>query len=214
MGNGSSWQLNVKIPLDRVGVVIGPKGTVKKQIEKSCEVALTIDGETGIVDISSANPADPSGVLRAQNVVNAVGRGFSPEKAYLLFSEDRFLDVIDLRELLGRSPQNIKRIKGRLIGSRGKTWRLIEELTGVRLSVYGHTVAIIGNLGRMEIAKEAITMLIKGSQHGPVYSFLLAKRREMKKARIDLWEPMGERRPEGLEEKDTPMTSGDNNEEG
>ena len=193
--------------------MIGPKGIVKKQIEKNCEVALTIDGENGVVDIAPTNPMDPSGVLRAQNVVNAIGRGFSPEKAFLLFSEDRFIEVIDLRELLGKSTQNIKRIKGRLIGSRGTTWRLIEELTGVRLSIYGHTVAIIGNLGRMEIAKEAIRMLIQGSQHGTVYSFLLAKKRELKKARIELWESREERRQEGIEENKVEGSGEDTKEE-
>jgi ribosomal RNA assembly protein len=183
--------INLKIPLDRVGVAIGPNGVVKKQIDKICEVSLAIDGQSGDVGIISTNPNDPSGVLKAQNVVTAVGRGFSPDKAFLLFSDDQFLDIIDLREYLGKSTDAIKRIKGRLIGSKGKTWKLIEELSGVQLSVYGHTVAIIGYLGRIEIAKEAVRMLIQGSQHGTVYAFLLSKRRELKKAKIELWEKRG-----------------------
>jgi len=161
---------------------------------------LAIDGQSGDIDITSTNPNDPSGILKAQNVVTAIGRGFSPEKAFLLFSDDQFLDVMDLREYLGKSVNNIKRIKGRLIGSRGKTWKIIEELCGVHLSVYGHTVAIIGYLGRIEIAKEAIRMIIQGSQHGTVYAFLLSKRRELKKAKIELWEKTANK--EGKVEKE------------
>jgi len=180
--------MNFKVPLDRVGVVIGPNGVVKRKIEDACEVSLRIDGKSGDIEINSTNPSDPSGLLKAQNVVNAIGRGFSPEKAFMLFSDERFLDIIDLREYLGKSAENIKRIKGRIIGRRGKTWKLIEELSGVNLSIYGHTVAIIGSLGRIEIAKEAVKMLIQGSQHGTVYAFLMGKKRELKRAKIELWE--------------------------
>ncbi|HJX23316.1 MAG TPA: KH domain-containing protein [Candidatus Bathyarchaeia archaeon] len=188
--------MNFKIPLDRVGVIIGPKGSTKRKIEENCDVSIKVDGETGDIEVISTSPSDPSGVLNAQNVVNAIGRGFSPEKAFLLFSDERYLEILDLRDYLGKSPENIRRIKARLIGSKGKAWRLMEELSGVDLAIYGHTVAIIGYLGRIGIAKEAIQMIIQGNQHGTVYSFLLNKKREIKKARIQLWEesPKGEER--------------------
>ncbi len=97
--------------------------------------------------------------------------------------------VIDLRDIVGRSQSDIKRLKGRIIGKEGKTRRIIEELTDASVSVHGHTISIIGDMDQAEVAREAIQMLIKGSQHRTVYGFLHKKRRELKKKRLELWEP-------------------------
>jgi len=96
--------------------------------------------------------------------------------------------VIDLREIFGRSQSDIKRIKGRIIGKEGKTRRIIEEMTEAFVSVYGHSIAIIGSIEQAETAREAISLLVKGSLHATVYRYLQRKRRELKKRRLELWE--------------------------
>jgi len=123
---------------------------------------------------------DPVSLFQAKEYVQAIGRGFSPERASLLLedNEDVTLTIIDLREIVGRSASDIKRVKGRVIGRAGKMRRIIEELTETRISVFGHTISIIGKIESVEIAKEAITMLIKGSQHSTVNRFLHRKRLE------------------------------------
>jgi ribosomal RNA assembly protein len=132
---------------------------------------------------------DPSLLFRAQDVITAIGRGFSPEHAFRLINdEEALLDVIDLRIVFGRSESDIKRVKGRIIGMNGKTRRIIEELTDTNVAVYGHTVSIIGNADQAEAAREAIQMLVKGSLHSTVYRFLHRKRRELKKKMLELWE--------------------------
>jgi ribosomal RNA assembly protein len=98
------------------------------------------------------------------------------------------LDLIDLRSVFGKSDADIKRVQGRIIGMNGKTRRIIEELTDTSVSVYGHTVGIIGTVEQVQIAREAIEMLVKGSMHGTVYRFLQRKRRELKKKKFELWE--------------------------
>jgi ribosomal RNA assembly protein len=187
MAKASSF---VKIPTERVGVLIGPDGTTKKNIESKLSVTLDIDGDSGGVTISLAEKApDPSSLFRAKDVVTALGRGFSPEHAFrLIRDEDTVLDVIDLRSVFGRSETDINRVKGRIIGMNGKTRRLIEELTDSNVAVYGHTVSLIGNIDQAEAAREAIQMLIRGSMHGTVYRFLHRKRSELKKKNLELWE--------------------------
>jgi ribosomal RNA assembly protein len=187
MAKASSF---VKIPTERVGVLIGPDGTTKKNIESKLSVTLEIDGDSGGVTISLAEKApDPSSLFRAKDVVTALGRGFSPEHAFrLIRDEDTVLDVIDLRSVFGRSETDINRVKGRIIGMNGKTRRLIEELTDSNVAVYGHTVSLIGNIDQAEAAREAIQMLIRGSMHGTVYRFLHRKRSELKKKNLELWE--------------------------
>ena len=180
----------VKIPQDRVGVLIGPEGQVKASIEKKLSVELQVESETGGVTITLVPTAsDPTILFRAKEIVTAIGRGFSPERAFrLLHDDEAFLEIIDLRETVGRSQSDIKRLKGRVIGKNGKTRGLIEELTETSLSVYGHTISIIGNIDQTEVAREAIHMLIRGSQHSTVYRFLHRKRRELKKKKMELWE--------------------------
>ncbi len=180
----------IRIPKERVGVLIGPDGRTKKSIEEKLSVELQIDGEEGDVNIlMKENAADPSMLFKAKDVVTALGRGFSPEHAFrLIRDEEAVLDMLDLRAIFEKSEADIKRVKGRIIGMNGKTRTIIEELTDVHVAVYGHTVAIIGTMEQVQVAREAIEMLIKGSMHGTVYRFLHRKRRELKKKMPELWE--------------------------
>lgn len=180
----------IKIPKERVGVLIGPEGRTKKSIEEKLSVELQIDSDAGDVTITMAEKAtDPSMLFKAKDVITALGRGFSPEHAFrLIRDEDAILDVIDLRGVFGKSEADIKRVKGRIIGMNGKTRTIIEELTDTSVAVFGHTVAIIGTIEQVQVAREAIEMLIRGSMHGTVYRFLHRKRRELKKKKLEIWE--------------------------
>ena len=180
----------VRIPKERVGVVIGPDGRTKKKIEEKLSVELEIDSDAGDVHISvTENATDPSTLFRAKDVVTALGRGFSPEHAFrLVRDEDALMELIDLRGVFGKSEDDLKRVKGRIIGMNGKTRRIIEELTDANVAVYGHTVGVIGTLEQVQVARVAIEMLVKGSMHSTVYRFLHRKRRELKKKMLEIWE--------------------------
>jgi ribosomal RNA assembly protein len=184
----------VRIPKERVGVLIGPEGRIKKVIEDKFSVGLQIDSETGNVTLLLNEKAqDPSVLLRVKDIVTAIGRGFSPEYTFrLVRDEDAILDIIDLRLVFGKSDSDIKRIKGRIIGMNGKTRKIIEELTDTNVAVYGHTISIIGNFDQTQVAREAIQMLINGSMHSTVYRFLHRKRRELKKKMLEIWEKPSE----------------------
>lgn len=180
----------VKIPKGRIGTLIGPNASTKELIEGKLGVKLDVDSESGDVSVTlaSGNP-DPSMLFRAKEVVLAIGRGFSPEKARrLLDDEEAILMIVDLRDFVGKSESDIKRLSGRIIGREGKTRKLIEELTDTYVSVYGHTISIIGAVEEAEIARQAIEMFIRGRLHTSVYKFLHAKRREIKKKKLELWE--------------------------
>ena len=67
-------------------------------------------------------------------------------------------------------------MRGRLIGKNGKTRRIIEELTGCDMVVYGNTVALIGNSVSLPVAKHAVELLLGGSEHATVYHYLESQR--------------------------------------
>jgi ribosomal RNA assembly protein len=122
------------------------------------------------------------------SVIEAVGRGFSPQRALRLLEPETLLEVLDLREFSGKSDNSLERIRGRVIGLNGKSRRVIEELTKCYVSVYGRTVAIIGEVTEAKLAKEAISMLAAGSRHRSVYNLLQRARTKRKMDRMLLWE--------------------------
>jgi len=173
-----------------VGVLVGPEGKVKRDIEERLQVKLEIESEGGGVEITLTEKAtDPSLLLRAKDVVTAIGRGFAPDQAFrLIRNEETTFDFIDLRIIFGRSDSDIRRVKSRIIGMNGKTRRTIEELTEADVVVYGHTVGFIGTFEQVDVARNAVQMIIQGSEHHTVYNFLQKKRREIKKQQLELWE--------------------------
>lgn len=162
----------LKIPKDRIAVVIGKEGGTKKELELKMNAKLNIDSETGEVEIIMNEPYEVLQELRAVDIIRAIGRGFSPEKALNLLNENFYFEVIDIKEYAGKSQKHIARLKSRVIGSEGKTRKLIEELTGAYISVYGSAVSVIAELETLNTAKKAIDMLLSGCEHSTVYRYL------------------------------------------
>lgn len=171
----------VKIPQKRIGALIGKNGEVKKAIEDGTGTYLEVDGEDGTVDISPREDMkDPLGVWIANDIVKAIGRGFNPDVAIKLVDENIYLEIIQLPLLVGKSKNALARYKGRIIGKDGKTREIIMDMAEVDMAVYGKTVSFIGKIENIMIAKEAIEMIINGSRHKSVYSFLEQKQHELK----------------------------------
>ncbi len=173
---------HIKIPLERVAVLVGPKGSTKELIEEKSTAAVNIDSQTG--DVQIEEPKDPIKGLRAKEVVHAIARGFSPEKALRLFDDDLLMfETIDLSNI-AKTEKDMLRLKGRIIGTAGKTREVFETLTSARISVYGKTICLIGYPEQNAVARAGIDMLLQGSTHGPVYKFLEKKKSELKKVEL------------------------------
>lgn len=174
---------HIKVPQDRIGVIIGSEGKVKELIEKKTGSKLDIDSESGAVVLESTG--DALKALKASEVIKAIARGFSPDKAYkLLDNEDLMLDMMDLSKI-SDSDSDLTRIKGRVIGRGGKTREIIESMSGAKVSVYGKTIGIIGDPEQIMTVRTAIDMLIDGAPHGAVYGYLEKRRRELKRSQFE-----------------------------
>ena len=176
---------SIKVPQDRIGAIIGPKGSTKRMIQKISGIKIDIDTEEGDVLIhDEAELADPLMALKIMDVIKAIGRGFAPDRAFRLFEDDEYFEVIDLKEFVGGRNNQLTRIRGRLIGQNGKTRRIIEDLTGVEMTIYGNTVAIIGSSVSMPVAKHAIELILNGSEHATVYRYLEGERPKLRIAEL------------------------------
>ncbi len=100
----------VKVPLDRVGVIIGPEGSVKQLIEQKSATTLDIDSKTGSIEIKDTK--DPLLAMQTVDVIKAIGRGFNPDKAMRLFDDELLtLEIMDLSQIAD-TPKELKRLKG------------------------------------------------------------------------------------------------------
>jgi len=175
---------HIKVPLERIAVLVGPKGSIKELIEEKSTATLNIDSQSGNVEI--ANAKEPLKGMRAKEVVHAIARGFSPQKAVRLFDDDLLMfETIDLSNI-AKTEKDLQRIRGRIIGKAGKSREIFETLTNAHISVYGKTVCLIGYPEQNAVARKGIDMLLEGSSHGPVYKFLEKKKSELKRVGMGL----------------------------
>ncbi|MCI4354467.1 MAG: KH domain-containing protein [Thermoplasmata archaeon] len=171
--------LYVRVPDERIGPIIGPAGRTKRLIQDRTQTRISIDTTDGEVEISSDDAGDPIGAMKARDMVLAIGRGFSPERALRLLRDDTYLGVIDIKRVTGhRDKAGIWRIRSRLIGVRGRARTRIEELSGASVSIFGTTVALIGQEKQLENATRAVELLLRGSEHSTVFHLLARMKRD------------------------------------
>ena len=148
------------VPEDRINVIKNEK--TKSLIEEKLKVHMTIRENDVEIDGEGLE------LYNAKNIIKAIGRGFSPERAFRLLDENELLEIINLEF----SESKNRTIRARLIGTHGKTRYIMERDSGASISIYGNTVAIIGTYEQIQIAKKSIEMIIRGSKHSLVYRYL------------------------------------------
>ncbi len=173
----------IKIPKERIPILIGSKGKIKKKIEEYTGSKININSEDGSIYISDSN--DILSYLKGIDVIRAISRGFNPEKAFLIFEDENLiLEIIDL-SIYTSNKNELSRIKGRIIGKNGKVREIAEKLIGCKISIYGKTVSLIGHENQNEILKVMIDMLINGVNHGTVYNYLEKKHEDLSKLNME-----------------------------
>lgn len=170
------YRYELKIPKSRIAVLIGRSGEVKRQLEEATDTKIRISSEEGDVIVSGE---DGLGLYTVREIIMAVARGFNPELAKLLLKGDYAFEQISIKDY-AKTPNHFIRIKGRIIGSGGKSRKLIEELSKTHMSVFGKTVGIIGRSENVAVARKAIESLLSGSPHNSVYRWLEKRRKELK----------------------------------
>lgn len=175
------YAYELKIPKERVAVLIGKNGEVKQEFEEFTSSKIDVDSKEGDVKITGN---DSIKLYSAREVVKAIGRGFNPEIARLLLKQDYSLEIISLQDYVKNKKNHFERVKGRVIGREGKARGMIEQLTDTFISVYGKTVSIIGDSEGVFLAKKAVESILQGSPHNNVYMFLEKARKRRKEEEL------------------------------
>ena len=110
-------------------------------------------------------------IYQTKQILKAFGRGFKMDDALNLLEDEYGLEIINLMDFC-KTNERLKTLKGRIIGTEGKTKIYIEKYCDVKLSVFGKTISIIGRWDKINIAKEAVMKIISGSSHQTLYRWL------------------------------------------
>ncbi len=171
----------LKVPKERIAVLIGTKGDIKRQIEEETNSKIHIDSKEGDVRITGE---DSLGLFSAREIIKAVGRGFSPDTAMHILKSDYSFELLNISDYVGKSKKTAVRLKARVIGTEGKTRKQIEHLTETNISVYGKTIGIIGEAEHVMLARRAIETLLAGATHASVYKWLEKKKKDLERNRM------------------------------
>jgi ribosomal RNA assembly protein len=163
----------LKLSYDKkeIANIIGKKGKKIKEFLKATKARLKIvDGNVEIENLGNLKEYE------AVEMFDAMALGFSAKAALLLKNPDYSFEKINMKARL--RPTRRKVIKGRMIGRKGKTVRIIKQLTDCDVKIFDNMVGIIGKYESVKIAKLAIEKLLHGKHHEAVYRWL---RRESEK---------------------------------
>jgi ribosomal RNA assembly protein len=174
-------QYDIKIPKERIAIIIGEKGEKKRELEELLGVKIHIDSEEGDVTLQGK---DAIALFTAREVIKAIARGFNPDVARQLLKTECTLEIINISDY-AKSKDQMIRLKGRVIGENGKSRATIEELAEVSISVYGKTIAIIGEAENVTAAKRGVDALLTGAPHSTVFRLLEKLRRDMKRKDLE-----------------------------
>ena len=176
----AQYSNELKIPKERVAILIGKKGEAKKELEERTKTKIIVDSKEGDIFLSGN---DALSLFDVVEVIKAIGRGFNPDIAFLILKQDYVFELINMNDF-AKTKNDSVRLKGRVIGSEGKSRNTIEELTETNISVYGKTIGIIGLQENVASARKAIESLLSGSPHSNVFRFLEKNRRIIKSKKV------------------------------
>ncbi len=180
-----------RIPQDRIAVLIGKGGETRRMLEEACGATLEIDSKNGEVMADwGEGSVDPIVRMKMPDVIVAIGRGLAPKRAVQLIQDEVFLKMYDIREWVGRQPNQTRRMRSRLIGRNGRIRSLIEEISRCEMAIYGSTVLVIGDEDGLALAAPAIEGILRGSEHSTILHGLEQdrKRQRLRSRRLESYE--------------------------
>ena len=136
----------------------------RKFLEGILKTKLIIRG--GLITIN----ASPLEEYEADKILSAISTGFSARIAATLKDENVVFETLNIKDY--SRTKNLKTVRSRLIGTRGKTKKTIEQITGSHIIIKDNTVAIICSTESIEYVITAISNIIKGSKQKNAYKYL------------------------------------------
>jgi len=136
----------------------------RKKLEEILEVKITNRGKEIYLEGAAENE------FVAEKVVQALDFGFPYAVAIEIKTDDLMFEILNIKE--HTKQKNLERVRGRIIGTKGKTLKTLSDLTNCYLELKENELGIIGEPELIKTAQDAIISLIQGSKQGNVYAYL------------------------------------------
>lgn len=149
----------------------------KEAIEKATKCKISLKGKKICVSGKAVNE------FIAFQIIDAINFGFTTPEALVLCDENFIFEKINIKDLTKR--RDLIRIRGRIIGTRGVTKQIIENLSDCSIALKDNKVGIIGHSENIEICRQAIISIIHGKKQGKVYTYLERERTKAKKEQVE-----------------------------
>ena len=156
--------------------VLGKDNKNLRKLERELGLRIEVSGSGDLTVKSLEN--DPIAEYNALRILDALALGFGTEIALQLEHEDYDLLKINVHNYAKGA--RVEAVKGIVIGTQGKTKKVIEELSECDIMISDHTIAVIGKNENAELASEAIKMLLNGAKQANVYTYLEKSRARLK----------------------------------
>ena len=136
----------------------------KKQLEKLLNVKITNRGKEVSIN------GKPEDEYTAEKIIDALNFGFPFSNALLIKEQGATFEIINIKDHTKR--KDLKRIRARIIGTKGKTLKTLHDLTKCCFELKDNYIGIIGEPEYIENAQQAVISIIKGAKQSNVYNFL------------------------------------------
>jgi len=136
----------------------------KKRLEEKLNIKITNRGKEVFISGKSTDE------YIAEKVIDALNFGFPFSVAILIKEEDFIFEIMNIKEYT--TSHDLKRVRARIIGRRGKTLKTLCQLTKCYFELKDNNIGIIGHPEHLENAQEAVISIIKGSKQSNVYKSL------------------------------------------
>ena len=135
-------------------------------LEKSLNVSIKLKGKQAVI---SGNEIEE---YEALLVLEAISFGFSAKKALLLKNPEFQFRKIKIKDFTRK--KNLKEVRARIIGTKGKTLRTIENVSNAYLNLNEkhNEIGIITHAEYMDETLTALQNLTRGTKQSNVYYYL------------------------------------------
>ena len=136
----------------------------KKFLERKLKIKINILGRKVTIQ------GDPLDEYEASLAFDAMSIGFSASTAAELKNENMIFEKLNIKDFSRK--KNLEVIRGRLIGTHGKTKKTIEQIAGAKIKIKDNIIGIIAPAESIDSITTAITNIIRGSKQTNMYKYL------------------------------------------
>jgi ribosomal RNA assembly protein len=136
----------------------------RKKLEKKLGIEIKNQGKEVFIN------GNPENEYAAEKVIEALDFGFPFSVALMIKEHDYLFEIINIKDYTHK--KDMERIRARIIGKKGKTLRIFEELTKCFFELKDNQVGIIGDPEYIKNAQDAVISIIRGAKQANVYSYL------------------------------------------